>query len=305
MSKSFNSGSSFRAGKEIHHGKVNSLFEVEVVYGPPCASQDASVMNSLVSLTTEDLLILRHRDEAASDNGKNHQDVADKGRFSNEIACALFELIANLKYGHEHTPIKNHYIGKVDEHSMLIRRIATDNKIPLEVIVRNRAYGSLCRRYGIAEGVKLEFPTCEFCLKNDAFDDPLITSDLIRALGIASAPELEHMRDSALTINKILKAFFAEMNLELIDFKLEFGRMTSIVGDYSSLLLIGDLSPDVFRLRDQNTGESLDKDIFRKGLPGLASAYERVSQKISRYQDAHCQYPSHHGDYDKFGNPLK
>lgn len=253
-----------------------------------------------------ELLIMRQCDIVASDDGKTTKPAPGKGQFNGTISNILLGLISGQYVDrHQAVPIKTHYLGASadDTAECLIRRVK--QPIPLEVIVRNQAYGSFCQRYGVVEGTQFQRPTCEFTLKDDEHGDPLIPEDHIWALEIADKIETHHMRAVALAVNRILLEFFHELNIELADFKLVFGRLGDVRGDYSNLRIIGEISPDTCRLRDMKTGQSLDKDIFRQGLPGLSEAYQVVSQKILDYRQAQSQQKYGVGGYDENGNPLK
>lgn len=258
-----------------------------------------------------DLMIMRHLDIVASDDGEEQEAIAGKGRLNSAISSTLFELLGGQYVDtHQTTPIKTHYIGLVQNHpeSCLIRRMA--QVIPIEVIVRNRAYGSFIDKYGsifgVNEGVQFEQPTCEFTLKDDARRDPIIPWDHIIALNIATKIELKHMREVALAVNQILIEFFKVINIDLVDFKLVFGRQGDVVGDFTNLRIIGEISPDTCRLRDVETKQCLDKDIFRRGLPGLSDAYKVVSQKMADYRrQQECVRVGIPASYDADGISLK
>lgn len=231
-------------------------------------------------------LIMRYLDVATSDHDGNiKEEIPGKGVLCAKISDILFGLLGH-RYIDEHSyiPIRTHYIGmSVDDPAeCLVRRVA--NPIPLEVLVRNWAYGSYVTRYGIPEGTLLASPICEFTRKDDQRHDPPITEQEILAEGIATDLEVDHMRETALAANRIMKDFFREVNIDLADFKLVFGRLTNVVGDYTNLRLIGELSPDICRLRDVKTGRCFDKDLFRQELPGLSEAYDTVLQRLAEHQ---------------------
>ena len=230
------------------------------------------------------LLIMRCLDcVTPDDDGSTRSEIPGKGEMNARISSMLFTLLwgrCTDKIGS--TPIWTHYIGHstTNPAECLVYRMA--QAIPLEVIVRNFAYGSYVARTGIPEGTSFDSPICEFTLKDDARHDPLISRAEIEASEIATRLEIEYMEDVALTANQIMSAFFREIGIELIDFKLVFGRQGDIVGDYTNIRLIGELSPDVFRLRDLQTGEPLDKDIYRRELSAsLAEAYAAVLQRMT------------------------
>ncbi len=252
-----------------------------------------------------ELAIEEFLDLVWSDDGQKYEKIPGKGRLNATINDMLFELMKGQYLDkHRTMPIFTHYQSNFtnSEAECLIKWV--EEVLPLEVIIRNRADGSFSDRYGIPKGTALKQSTCEFTLKDDSLGDPLINDDHILALGYATDLELQYMREAALAANQIMIPFFQAIGIELIDFKLVFGRLHKIAaGDPTNLRLIGELSPDVFRLRDLKTGESLDKDIFRHGLPGLSEAYNTVLEKMSAYY----RQPRKGGPgaYDEQGIPLK
>lgn len=284
------SGEIYRKGEKVWQKKAKAFFAVE---GHP------------------ELLIMRCLDVAASDDGQVEEQIPGKGKLNATISSILFELLHG-RYADQHqsAPIKTHFVSasQNDPAECLVRRMA--QVVPLEVIVRNRAYGSFVRDYGadygVVEGERFAQPICAFTLKNDARRDPLIPNDHILALGIATQLEIDHMREVALAVNRVLIEFFQAINIDLADFKLVFGRQSDVVGDYTNLRIIGEISPDTCRLRDIKTGKCLDKDIFRQGLSGLTEAYAVVSQKMLDQRDKDRKKGNKGDDaYDEFGNPLK
>lgn len=280
----FKNGDRYQRGSLISQKKAKALYEVD---------------------DHPELMIMRFLDIVASDDGRTTMDAPGKGRFCGTINDMMFELLRRQYVDRHNTiPIKTHYISAAmnDPAECLVWRVK--QPIALEVIVRNWAYGSFCRKYGVAEGMRFERPVCEFTLKDDTRNDPLIPEEHIWALEIADRLETEHMRSVALAANRILSEFFHLVGIELIDFKLVFGRISNVMGDYSNLYVIGEISPDTCRLRDIKTGKCLDKDIFRKGLEGLPEAYQTVSQKLLAYRN-----PEKHkhvaDDYDENGIPFK
>lgn len=228
------------------------------------------------------LLIMRCLDVVTpDDDGNTKEKIVGKGEVSAGISDLLFNLLNGRftdKIGS--MPIKTHYIGHsvTNPAECLIYRMA--EAIPLEVIVRNFAYGRYVSRTGTPEGTPFDSPVLEFTLKDDIRRDPLIACQHIEASGLATRLEIEYMGEVALAVNQIVGSFFREIGIELIDFKLVFGRQGNVKGDYTNIRLIGELSPDVCRLRDIKTGVSLDKDIYRHELSGLAEAYTLVLQRM-------------------------
>lgn len=205
------------------------------------------------------------KDDATAFNGQKRAQIAGKGAVNNQISSALFGYL-------EDQGIPTHFVRPLSEREMLVRQVQI---VPLEVIVRNRTAGTFARRYGVEEGRVLPKPLLEFSYKNDALGDPLIYPEAALALGLLSEAELEHIRTLALQINALLKDYFAQRNLELVDFKLEFGRLPD-----GSLVLADEISPDTMRLWEIGTGEKMDKDRFRRDLGGVEEAYQEVLRRV-------------------------
>lgn len=211
-----------------------------------------------------DLVIQEFKDDATAFNNKKKGTIADKGVVNNAISCKLFTML-------ESHGVKTHLVEKLSERDMLCRRL---DIIKVEVVVRNIAAGSLVKRYGFAEGTVLDKPIVEFYLKDDDLDDPLMNESHAVALGVATLEELSVLRDRAEAINVVLKEFFAQRKLKLVDFKLEFGR-------YHNEILLGDeISPDTCRFWDLDTNEKMDKDRFRFDLGGVEDAYGEVQRRV-------------------------
>ncbi|MBD3790656.1 MAG: phosphoribosylaminoimidazolesuccinocarboxamide synthase [Campylobacterales bacterium] len=217
---------------------------------------------------TEDpnLLISEFKDSLTAFNGEMKSNEEGKGALNNEISTELF------KYLNE-KGIPTHYIDTIDANHMLHKRAEV---IKIEVIVRNIATGSLSRNLGIAEKTVLPFTLVEFDYKNDELGDPKLNDQHCLILNLVNGTdELEYIRYMARRINKILSDFYAQLDITLVDFKLEFGRDKD-----DNIILIDELSPDNFRLWDTKTQEKLDKDRFRQGLGGLTEAYRQVLERI-------------------------
>ena len=215
---------------------------------------------------TEDsnLVIQEFKDDATAFNNKKKGTIADKGVVNNSISCKLFTLL-------EKEGIHTHLVEKLSDRDMLCRHL---DIIKVEVVVRNIAAGSLVKRYGFAEGTVLEKPIVEFYLKDDDLDDPLMNESHAVALGVATLEELAVLKNRAEAINAVLKKFFADRKLKLVDFKLEFGR-------HNGEILLGDeISPDTCRFWDLDTNEKLDKDRFRFDLGGVEDAYSEVQRRV-------------------------
>ncbi len=212
-----------------------------------------------------DECIISFKDDATAFNGKKRGVILNKGSVNNRLSNALFRFL-------EKNGISTHLICELNTREALVKKVQI---IPLEVIVRNRAAGSMAKRMGLDEGFELSRPTIEFSYKNDALGDPLIPESYALALGLASAEEIETMKNLALRINELLKERFSRAGILLIDFKLEFGRASS-----GQILLADEISPDTCRLWDATTMEKLDKDRFRRDLGNVESAYAEVLRRM-------------------------
>ena len=215
---------------------------------------------------TEDsnLVIQEFKDDATAFNNKKKGTIAEKGVVNNAISCKLFAML-------EENGIHTHLVEKLSERDMLCRLL---DIIKVEVVVRNIAAGSLVKRYGFAEGTVLAKPIVEFYLKDDDLDDPLMNESHAVALGVATLEELAVLKDRAEAINELLRKFFADRKLKLVDFKLEFGR-------HNNEILLGDeISPDTCRFWDLETNEKMDKDRFRFDLGSVEDAYSEVQRRV-------------------------
>jgi phosphoribosylaminoimidazole-succinocarboxamide synthase len=218
-----------------------------------------------VFLTDESGLVIQEfKDDATAFNNKKKGTIADKGVVNNAVSCKLFRLL-------EEHGVKTHLVEKLSDRDMLCKRL---DIIKVEVVVRNIAAGSLVKRYAFAEGTVLDRPIVEFYLKNDDLDDPLMNESHAVALGVATLDELAVLKNRAEEINSVLKRFFSERQLLLVDFKLEFGRCDG------GILLGDEISPDTCRLWDLETKEKLDKDRFRFDLGGVEDAYSEVQRRV-------------------------
>lgn len=212
-----------------------------------------------------ELVWIEYKDSATAFNGEKKAEIAGKGTLNNKITSLLFSQLAV-------NGIPSHFVQQLSETEQLVKRVTI---IPLEVVVRNYAAGSFSKRLGMEEGIKLWRPLVEFYLKDDALGDPLLTEDHIYELQLATKQEVEELKQRALKVNAILTGFFEEINIRLIDFKLEFGKDPE-----GEILLADEISPDTCRLWDLKTNEKLDKDVFRRDLGSLTEAYETVLEKI-------------------------
>ena len=217
---------------------------------------------------TEDstLLISEFKDDLTAFNGEKKSSEEGKGALNNKISTELFKVLNNKG-------VPTHFVEMLDDNNMLHKKC---DVILIEVIVRNIATGSLSRNLGIEDGKVLPFTLVEFDYKDDELGDPKLNDQhcLILEL-VKSVDELDYIRFMARRVNTIMKEFFSDKEMTVVDFKLEFGRDMD-----GNIILIDELSPDNFRFWDANTGESMDKDRFRKGLGGLKVAYEEVLNRI-------------------------
>lgn len=218
--------------------------------------------------TTEDpaLLYVEYKNSFTAFNGKKKATMEGKGRLNNKIASKLFEYLASQG-------IESHFVRRINETDQLVKKVAI---VPIEVIVRNITTGSLCKRLGVKEGMKLARPMIEFSYKNDALGDPLINDDHAILLGWATEDEIARIKKIALDVNEALASFFAARGVILVDFKLEFGKDAS-----GRIMLADEISPDTCRFWDSSTGDRLDKDRFRKDLGNVLGAYEEIWKRIS------------------------
>lgn len=216
-----------------------------------------------------DVLLSYFKDDATAFNAQKRGQIADKGKLNCAIATHLFQLL-------EAHDVPTHWLETVSDRAMRVKAVTI---IPLEVVVRNLAAGSLCKQTGLDLGTALEPPLVEFYYKNDDLGDPLLTRDRIRVLNVASPAQIDELIRLATKINAVLQTFFQQCHITLVDFKLEFGRDAQ-----GHLLLADEISPDTCRLWDQAaTSESarvLDKDRFRQDLGQVAEAYQEVLQRI-------------------------
>jgi phosphoribosylaminoimidazole-succinocarboxamide synthase len=217
----------------------------------------------------EQTVLIEYKDSATAFNGQKKADITGKGRLNNEITSLLF-----LKLQEQGIP--SHFIKRISETEQLVKRVTI---IPLEVVVRNIAAGSLSKRLGIEEGKALTKPLVEFYLKNDDLGDPLLTTEHVYELNLATEEELNILKEKALKINTVLSSFFTELGINLIDFKLEFGK-----DNEGEILLADEISPDTCRLWDKKTNEKLDKDVFRRDLGSLTEAYETILARLGGKQ---------------------
>ncbi|MEA5094623.1 phosphoribosylaminoimidazolesuccinocarboxamide synthase [Sedimentibacter saalensis] len=210
--------------------------------------------------------IVEYKDDATAFNGIKKGTIVGKGVVNNKMSAALFALL-------EEEGIPTHQIELLSDRESLVKAVKI---LPLEVIVRNVAAGSLAKRLGLEEGVEMKKTVLEFSYKNDELGDPMINDYHIQAMEYATDEQLDTVKSYALKVNEVLKKFFLEINIKLIDFKLEFGLYEDKV------ILADEISPDTCRLWDADTNKKLDKDRFRRDLGGVEEVYQEVLERISK-----------------------
>ena len=217
------------------------------------------------STAKADEVIVYYKDDATAFNGEKKAQIDNKGVLNNAITTMIFEML-NEK------GVKTHFIKKINDREQLCKKVVI---VPLEVIVRNVAAGSMAKRLGLEEGSALKTTVFELSYKDDSLGDPLINDTHAVAIGAATFEELKVLYDMTAKINDLLKEFFAKLNINLIDFKIEFGRLPS-----GEILLADEISPDTCRFWDATTGEKLDKDRFRRNMGNVEDAYIEILNRI-------------------------
>lgn len=209
-------------------------------------------------------VLVEFRDDITAFDAEKHDQVTGKGVVNCQISAKLFNLLTDHR-------IENHFVRLISDNEMLCRKV---DIVMLEVIVRNYAAGSLVRKYPFQEGMELDHPIVNMDLKNDAYHDPLVNTDIALALGLANLQEQREMREIGLRVNEVLVDYFDEMGLILADFKIEIGR-------FKGKLIVGDeISPDTMRLWDKETGKSLDKDVYRFDKGDVQETYQIIHKRI-------------------------
>ncbi len=233
-----------KQGNKLYEGKAKIVYETD----------------------NPDLFIQHFKDDATAFDGKKKGTIGDKGVCNNKISSALFTMLAEQG-------IPNHFVKMLSDRDMLVKKLQI---LPLEVIVRNIAAGSLTARLGIPEGQDLPHPILEYCYKNDSLHDPQINKYHALAMNLATEEQMALVDKYSFKINEILKKFFAEKGLLLVDFKLEFGV-------HKGEVILGDeISPDTCRFWDAVTREKLDKDRFRRDLGNVEEAYQEILKRVSK-----------------------
>lgn len=211
------------------------------------------------------LVIVSYKDDATALDGLKKGTIAGKGVVNNKMSDFLFALL-------EKNGIPTHFVEELNDREALVRKVSI---VPLEVIIRNISAGSFAKRYGVEEGIVFAEPTIEFSYKNDELHDPLINSYHALALGLATKDEIETIKSMAFRVNDILREYFLRLNVKLVDFKLEFGRLPD-----GRIVLADEISPDTCRFWDAVTGEKLDKDRFRRDMGGVEGAYQEMMMRV-------------------------
>ena len=212
-----------------------------------------------------ELLIVDYKDDATAFNGLKKGTIQGKGVINNQMSNRLMQYL-------EKQGIPTHFVQELSPRETLVKKVSI---VPLEVIIRNLSAGSFAKRYGVEEGIVFDVPTIEFSYKNDELGDPLLNHFHALALKLATPAEIETIQNYSFKINEVLKAFWADCGVTLVDFKLEFGRLSD-----GTIVLADEISPDTCRLWDTKTGEKLDKDRFRRDMGGVEEAYAEINRRL-------------------------
>ena len=213
----------------------------------------------------ETLVIVDYKDDATAFNGLKKGTISGKGVINNRVTNYLMQLL-------EKNGVPTHFVKELSERETLVKKVSI---VPLEVIIRNISAGSFSKRYGVEEGIVFAEPTIEFSYKNDDLGDPLINDYHAFALGLATKEEIQTIKDMAFKVNEVLKEYFLGLGIELVDFKLEFGKTMD-----GTIVLADEISPDTCRFWDSKTHEQLDKDRFRRDLGGVEDAYIEIRKRL-------------------------
>ncbi len=229
--------------EQLYEGKAKKVF----------ATEDAN------------LYIVDYKDDATAFNGQKKGQIAGKGAINNVMSNHMFQIL-------EKQGVPTHFVEQLSERETVVKKVTI---VPLEVIIRNISAGSFAKRYGVEEGIVFANPTIEFSYKNDDLGDPLINDSHALALNLATQEEIDQIKAMAFKVNEVMKEYFDHLNVTLVDFKLEFGKMPD-----GKIILADEISPDTCRLWDKTTGEKLDKDRFRRDLGGVEEAYEEIMRRV-------------------------
>ena len=212
-----------------------------------------------------DLVIVDYKDDATAFNGAKKGTIVGKGVINNKLTNYLMQQL-------EKEGVPTHFVEEISDRETVVKKVTI---VPLEVIIRNISAGSFAKRYGVEEGIVFKAHTVEFSYKSDPMDDPLLNHYHALALGLATQEEIDQIIAMAFKVNDVLKAFFAEVGVTLVDFKLEFGKTSD-----GKIVLADEISPDTCRLWDSKTGEKLDKDRFRRDMGGVEDAYQEIMRRV-------------------------
>ena len=229
-------------GEQLYEGKAKKVF----------------------STSDPDLVIVSYKDDATAGDGAKKGTIKGKGVINNQMTNVMFQML-------EKEGVPTHFVEELSERETLVKKVEI---VPLEVIVRNVAAGSFSKRMGVEEGKKLLCPILEFSYKNDALHDPFINDYYALALGLATKEEIDTIAEYAFKVNAFMVEFFKKLNIDLIDFKIEFGRF------HGEILLADEISPDTCRFWDSTTHEKLDKDRFRRDMGGVEEAYQEIMKRL-------------------------
>ena len=213
----------------------------------------------------ENLYIVSYKDDATAFNGEKKGTIVGKGSINNRMTNMLMQVL-------EKKGVPTHFVEELNDRETVVKKVSI---VPLEVIIRNISAGSFAKRFGVEEGIVFDEPTIEFSYKNDELGDPLMNAYHAIALKLATREEIETIKKMAFTVHDTLKESFLHLNIKLVDFKIEFGRLAD-----GTIVLADEISPDTCRLWDKDTNEKLDKDRFRRDLGGTEEAYQEVMRRL-------------------------
>ena len=212
-----------------------------------------------------ELVLVSYKDDATAFNGEKRGTIVGKGAINNRVTNHLMQIL-------EKEGVPTHFVEELNDRDTVVKKVSI---VPLEVIIRNISAGSFAKRFGVEEGIVFDEPTIEFSYKNDALGDPLMNAYHAVALKLATWEEIDTIKSMAFKVNEVLKDFFKAVNVDLVDFKLEFGKTSD-----GSIVLADEISPDTCRFWDSTTHEKLDKDRFRRDLGGVEDAYSEMMRRI-------------------------
>ncbi len=211
------------------------------------------------------LVIVSYKDDATALDGLKKGTISGKGVINNRMSNFLMQIL-------EQNGVKTHFVEELNDRDTVVKKVSI---VPLEVIIRNISAGSFAKRFGVEEGIVFDEPTIEFSYKNDDLHDPLMNAYHAIALKLATKEEIDTIKSMAFKVNEVLKAYFLKLNVKLVDFKLEFGRLAD-----GTIVLADEISPDTCRFWDAQTNEKLDKDRFRRDMGGVEDAYNEMMRRV-------------------------